>query len=275
MQTTLILLVIGAAILFAEAQDYYDDYSPPSCGPCEYGDYNGKQGPPGPKVCPNTISPFYYLLAIVCPVLLVSFVFNHLQGPPGYPGPPGPPGAPGRDGPNGKDGKPGYGGQPGAKGPTGYPGKCFNIPGPPGRPGEKGDKGKPGKPGAPGNNGHPGAPGPNGESCKYAPPGEPGLTGQPGRPGQNGSPGQPGIPGRKGQKGKTTGLEKLQDKIADGIKSLRIKLQECCDKTQHTNNVGHHKRYTPHDTTHDTPHDTTHDTVTCPPHGKVCFKCTS
>ena len=49
MQTTLILLVIGAAILFAEAQ-YYDNYSPPSCGPCEYGDYNGNQGPPGPKV---------------------------------------------------------------------------------------------------------------------------------------------------------------------------------------------------------------------------------
>ena len=49
MQVTLILLVIGAAILFAQAQDY-DNYRPPSCGRCDYRDFKGKQGPPGPKV---------------------------------------------------------------------------------------------------------------------------------------------------------------------------------------------------------------------------------
>ena len=48
MRTTLILLVIGAAILFAEAESNY--YRPPSCGRCDFRDFKGKQGPPGPKV---------------------------------------------------------------------------------------------------------------------------------------------------------------------------------------------------------------------------------
>ena len=48
MRTTLILLVIGAAILFAEAQYYY--YHPPSCGRCDFRDFKGKRGPPGPEV---------------------------------------------------------------------------------------------------------------------------------------------------------------------------------------------------------------------------------
>ena len=49
MQATLILLVMGAAFILAEAQDY-DYYRPPSCGSCDYRDFKGKQGPPGPKV---------------------------------------------------------------------------------------------------------------------------------------------------------------------------------------------------------------------------------
>ena len=49
MQTTLILLVIGAAILCAQATDY-DDYRLPSCGRCDFRDFKGRQGPPGPKV---------------------------------------------------------------------------------------------------------------------------------------------------------------------------------------------------------------------------------
>ena len=53
MQTTLILLVIGATILFAQAQNYnyyYNYYRPPSCGRCDFNDFKGKQGFPGPKV---------------------------------------------------------------------------------------------------------------------------------------------------------------------------------------------------------------------------------
>ena len=48
MRTTLILLVIGIAILFAEAQNDY--YRPPSCGRCDFRDFKGKRGPPGPEV---------------------------------------------------------------------------------------------------------------------------------------------------------------------------------------------------------------------------------
>ena len=58
----------------------------------------------------------------------------------------------------------------------------------------------------------------------------------------------------KGQKGKTIGLDKLEEKIESGIKSLQSQLQECCDKNQYHGYRG--KRYTPHE---------------CPPHGKVCF----
>ena len=52
MQTALkILLVIGAAILFAQAQNYNSYYyRPPSCGRCDFNDFKGIQGPPGPKV---------------------------------------------------------------------------------------------------------------------------------------------------------------------------------------------------------------------------------
>jgi len=52
MQTALILLVIGATILFAQAQNYnyYNYYRPPSCGRCDFNDFKGKQGFPGPKV---------------------------------------------------------------------------------------------------------------------------------------------------------------------------------------------------------------------------------
>jgi len=59
MQATLILLVIGAAILIAEAQPYYDPYDPyhpdpphhpPSCGRCDFKDFKGKPGKPGPQV---------------------------------------------------------------------------------------------------------------------------------------------------------------------------------------------------------------------------------
>ena len=49
MQTALVLLMIGAAVLFAEAQ-YHDYYRPPSCGRCDYRDFVGKPGPPGRKV---------------------------------------------------------------------------------------------------------------------------------------------------------------------------------------------------------------------------------
>ena len=49
MQATLILLVIGAAIVFAQATDY-NYYRPPSCGRCSFKDFQGQQGPPGPKV---------------------------------------------------------------------------------------------------------------------------------------------------------------------------------------------------------------------------------
>ena len=60
MQATLILLVIGAAILIAEAQPYYDPYDPypphrpPSCGRCDFKDFKGRPGKPGPQVT------FYY-----------------------------------------------------------------------------------------------------------------------------------------------------------------------------------------------------------------------
>ena len=46
MQKALILLVISAALLFAEAQHYH----PKPCGRCVYDDHHGDQGPPGPKV---------------------------------------------------------------------------------------------------------------------------------------------------------------------------------------------------------------------------------
>ena len=86
-----------------------------------------------------------------------------------------------------------------------------------------------------------------------------GLPGRPGRPGKDGRPGQPGMPGRKGQRGRSIGLDKLEDKIADGIKSLRSQLQDCCDRNQHRYNDNQHKRYMPH------------DTVMCPPRGKVHY----
>ena len=82
----------------------------------------------------------------------------------------------------------------------------------------------------------------------------PGYPGEPGIPGKDGESGQPGVPGVKGQKGETIGLDKLEEKIEGGIKSLQSQLQDCCNKNQHRG-----KRYTPH------------DTVTCPPHGKVYF----
>ena len=113
----------------------------------------------------------------------------------------------------------------------------------------------PGKPGAPGKDGYPGAPGPKGKCCKYAPPGKSGLPGHPGTPGEDGEPGVPGIPGRKGEKGKTIGLEKVEDKIEDGIKSLESQLRDCCDRNSHRG-----KRSTPYD-----------GTVKCPPYGKVCM----
>jgi len=46
MQATLILLVIGAVILLAQATDY-SDYRLPSCGRCNFRDFKGRQGPPG------------------------------------------------------------------------------------------------------------------------------------------------------------------------------------------------------------------------------------
>jgi len=85
-----------------------------------------------------------------------------------------------------------------------------------------------------------------------------GQPGQPGEPGEDGKPGEPGAPGSKGQKGKTIGLEKLEDKIVDGIKSLRQKLNDCCNRNQYTgysDRLG--KRYTPW------------PQATCPPYGKV------
>ena len=59
MRATLILLVIGAAILAAQAQDY-DYYRPPSCGSCNFKDFKGKQGPPGPKVYDLYYCYYYY-----------------------------------------------------------------------------------------------------------------------------------------------------------------------------------------------------------------------
>ena len=115
----------------------------------------------------------------------------------------------------------------------------------------------PGKPGAPGKDGYPGAPGPKGKCCKYAPPGKPGLPGHPGTPGEDGEPGAPGTPGRKGQKGKTIDLEKIEDKIEDGIKSLRSQLRDCCERNSHRG-----KRFTHHD-----------GAVKCPPYGKVHIYC--
>ena len=112
----------------------------------------------------------------------------------------------------------------------------------------------PGKPGVPGKDGYPGAPGPKGKCCKFAPPGKPGLPGHPGTPGEDGEPGAPGAPGRKGQKGQTTDLEKIVDKIEDGIKSLRSELHDCCERRG--------KRFTSHD-----------GAVKCPPYGKVHNYC--
>ena len=66
------------------------------------------------------------------------------------------------------------------------------------------------------------------------------------------------MPGSKGQKGKTIGLEKLEDKIANSIKSLRIQLNNCCNRNQPGRYGYRGKRYTPHD-----------EAVTCPPYGKV------
>ena len=138
----------------------------------------------------------------------------------------------------------------------------MNMPGIPG-PGENGDIGAPGLPGAPGRDGSTGAPGPKGRCCRNARPGRPGIPGRPGEPGEDGEPGAPGAPGSKGQKGKTIGLEKLDDKIADGIKSLRIQLNGCCNRNQPGGHNDYYrgKRYTPHD-----------EAVTCPPYGKVSFK---
>ena len=86
----------------------------------------------------------------------------------------------------------------------------------------------------------------------------PGQPGHPGEPGEDGEPGEPGVPGTKGQKGKTIGLEKLEDKIADGIKSLRTKLNDCCSRNQYTGYTNRRgKRYTPW------------PLATCPPYGKV------
>lgn len=51
MKTALILLVVGVAVLSAEAQNYGHGYQPPpSCGRCDYKDYRGRDGPAGPKV---------------------------------------------------------------------------------------------------------------------------------------------------------------------------------------------------------------------------------
>ena len=52
LQATLILLVISAAILCAQAQaqNYYN-YHPPACGRCDFEDFKGNPGLPGPKVC--------------------------------------------------------------------------------------------------------------------------------------------------------------------------------------------------------------------------------
>ena len=53
MQATLIFLVIGAAVLCAQAQQYYGHnyYQPKLCGKCYLNDFKGNRGPPGPKVC--------------------------------------------------------------------------------------------------------------------------------------------------------------------------------------------------------------------------------
>ena len=74
-------------------------------------------------------------------------------------------------------------------------------------------------------------------------------------------PGKPGVPGYKGQKGKTIGLEKVEDKIEDGIKSLRSQLRDCCNRNSHLYGGVGGKR-----STHDN-----YDEVTCPPYGKVCI----
>ena len=52
MQATLILFAICAAVLLTQAQyhDQYDHYRPPSCGRCDYRDFRGKPGAPGPQV---------------------------------------------------------------------------------------------------------------------------------------------------------------------------------------------------------------------------------
>ena len=59
------------------------------------------------------------------------------------------------------------------------------------------------------------------------------------------------------------GLEKLEDKFAGGIKSLRKKLQDCCDWNQH-------KGYGDDDDDLDK-RTTDYYSVTCPPYGKVQF----
>ena len=74
------------------------------------------------------------------------------------------------------------------------------------------------------------------------------------------------MPGSKGQKGKTIELEKLEDKIADGIKSLRIQLNSCCSRNKQ---IG----YAPNDEHNDyKKRSSDYYTVTCPPYGKVCFQ---
>jgi len=95
----------------------------------------------------------------------------------------------------------------------------------------KGNKGETGEAGKPGKDGAPGPQGPKGKCCLKAPTGKPGEPGPPGKPGKPGEPGEPGEPGSKGQKGKTIGLEKLEDRIESGIKSLREKLEDCCEKS--------------------------------------------
>ena len=70
-------------------------------------------------------------------------------------------------------------------------------------------------------------------------------------------PGSPGVPGYKGPKGKTLGLDKVEDKIEDGIKSLKTQLRDCCDRNDRSY---HGKRYAPYD-----------EHASCPPYGKVCI----
>ena len=142
---------------------------------------------------------------------------------------------------------------------------CIDIFGPPGKRGEKGDRGPPGDPGPQGDDGFPGPQGPKGECCILAPQGEKGARGDPGPPGQDGKQGDPGVPGVKGQKGETIGLEKLKDKIASDIESLRIKLQDCCDQNNDTGSGGSG------DYDYRNKRSTNYYSISCPPYRTVCF----